>query len=49
MEDETMKPDTTEKVKRYSLYVFGVSAHFLVVFALFVSAFGVDFSKLSLS
>lgn len=44
-----MKPDTTEKVKRYSLYFFGVSAHLVLVFALFLSALGLDFSKVSFS
>ena len=42
-----MKPATTEKVKRYSLILVGVSAHLLVVFALFVKAVGVDLSKVS--
>lgn len=40
-----MKPDT-EKIKRYSLYFFGVSAHLLVVIALFASALGLDVSQL---
>jgi hypothetical protein len=41
-----MKPDT-DKVKRYFLFFFGVAAHFAVVFALFVSALGIDLSKFS--
>lgn len=44
-----MKQDTTEKVKRYSLFFFGVSAHFVLVFVLFVSALGLDFTKISFS
>ncbi|HEX7332179.1 MAG TPA: hypothetical protein VF290_11820 [Pyrinomonadaceae bacterium] len=44
-----MKAATKEKVKRYSLFLFGVSAHLVLVFALFVSALGLDFSKLSFS
>jgi hypothetical protein len=43
-----MKPNTAEKVKRYSLFFLGVGAHLSVVFALFLSAFGVDPAKLSL-
>jgi len=40
-----MKPDTSERIKRYSLYFFGVAAHLVLVFALFASAIGVDVSK----
>lgn len=43
-----MKPDA-EKVKRYSLFIIGVSAHLMVVFALFASALGFDPSKLFFS
>jgi hypothetical protein len=43
-----MKPKT-EKVKRYALFLFGVSAHLAIVFALFASALGLDPSKLFFS
>ena len=43
-----MKPDA-EKVKRYSLFIVGVSAHLMVVLALFASALGFDPSKLFFS
>lgn len=43
-----MKPDA-EKVKRYSLFIVGVSAHLVVVFALLASALGFDPSKLLFS
>jgi hypothetical protein len=42
-----MKPATTEKVKRYALVLVGVSAHLMLVFALFVEAVGLDLSKVS--
>jgi len=42
-----MKPATTEKLKRYSLIMIGMSAHLLVVFALFVEAVGLDLTKVS--
>jgi hypothetical protein len=42
-----MKPVTTEKVKRYSLIVVGVSAYLLLVFALFMQVVGRDLSQLS--
>lgn len=44
-----MKPDTTEKVKRYSLCFLGASAHLVLVFALFLSACGLDFTKVTFS
>jgi hypothetical protein len=44
-----MKSDATEKIKRYSLFIVGVSAHLAVVFALFASALGFDPGKLFFS
>lgn len=44
-----MKAATKEKVKRYSLFLGGVSAHLVLVFALYASAVGLDLSKLALS
>ena len=44
-----MKPDTAERIRRYALSFLLISAQFVLVAALFVSALGVDLSKLTLS